>query len=334
MIGAMRTEAKLPELRTGDDAEMTHPSCKSDSPAALKTCGTANESRAIVLSFDVEEHDRIEAAVNLSLHPSTMAMYSARVEPATRYLLDTLSERAIKATFFVVGEIARTHPALVREIHRQGHEIAGHGWDHKRVHRFTPATFLEDLKRCRGALEQVTGEAVLGYRAPTFSIVRETAWAIDVLVEAGLVYDSSIYPVRHDRYGISQAPRGPFFAQGREHSILELPPATLRIMGTNFPVGGGGYFRLLPLGLFRRALRRSLEECRPRVATIYFHPWEFDPDQPRLPLRALSKVRTYVGITRTKARLESLLACHTFSRAIDLVACLRHQVLPHFSVDV
>ena len=162
---------------------------------------------AIVLSFDVEEHYRIEAAAKLHLAPALKHVYDARLEPSTRYLLDKLGEHGIKATFFVVGEIAISHPNLVRDIHRSGHEVASHGWDHQRVHRFTPQSFLMDLQRSRDALEQVTGSAVVGYRAPTFSIVRQTSWAIDVLSEAGFLYDSSIYPVRHDRYGIHQAPR-------------------------------------------------------------------------------------------------------------------------------
>ena len=240
---------------------------------------------AIVLSFDVEEHHRIEAAAKLHLAPALKHVYDARLEPSTRHLLDKLGEHGIKATFFVVGEIAVSHPSLVRDIHRSGHEVASHGWDHQRVHRFTPQSFLMDLQRSRDALEQVTGSAVVGYRAPTFSIVRQTSWAIDVLSEAGFLYDSSIYPVRHDRYGIYQAPRAPFLAQGRTNSILEIPPATLRTLGVNLPVGGGGYFRLLPLWVMEKALRQSLRDCSPRVAMIYFHPWEFDPDQPRLPLR-------------------------------------------------
>ncbi len=287
---------------------------------------------AIVLSFDVEEHHRIEAAAKLQLDPALKALYDARLEPSTRHLLDQLAEHGINATFFVVGEIAISHPTLVRDIHRMGHEVASHGWDHQRVHRFTPQSFLMDLRRSKDALEQVTGAAVVGYRAPTFSIVRETSWAIDVLGEAGLLYDSSIYPVRHDRYGIHQAPRAPFFAQGKTDSILEFPPATLRMLGLNVPVGGGGYFRLLPLWVMEQALRQSLRDCRPRVAMIYFHPWEFDPDQPRLPLRPLNRFRTYVGVKKTRDRLAQLLRRHAFSRAMDLVPTLSAGPLPSFRV--
>jgi polysaccharide deacetylase family protein (PEP-CTERM system associated) len=287
---------------------------------------------AIVLSFDVEEHHRIEVAAKLRLDPALKEVYDARLEPSTRHLLDQLAEHRIKATFFVVGEIAISHPGLVRDIHRSGHEVASHGWDHQRVHRFTPQSFLMDLRRSKDALEQVIGAAVVGYRAPTFSIVRQTSWAIDVLGEAGLLYDSSIYPVRHDRYGIHQAPRAPFLAQGKTNSILEIPPATLRMLGLNVPVGGGGYFRLLPLWVMEQALRQSLRDCRPRVAMIYFHPWEFDPDQPRLPLRPLNRFRTYVGLKKTRNRLARLLCRHTFSRAMDLVPKLNACPLPSFRV--
>jgi polysaccharide deacetylase family protein (PEP-CTERM system associated) len=175
------------------------------------------------------------------------------------------------------------------------------------------------VQASRDALEQVTGQPVLGFRAPTFSIVRETAWALDVLAELGFAYDSSIYPVRHDRYGVPAAPRGPFRAVGLNRSILELPPATLRCFGVTLPMGGGGYFRLFPLAFTQWAIRQSQSEELLRVASLYFHPWEFDPTQMRLPLTRLNRLRTYVGIRRTQSRLVQLLRRHTFSRAIDVV---------------
>src|SRR5262249_42579651 len=154
-----------------------------------------------ILSFDVEEHFRIEAALGLPLEPTLKDRYRERLEPATHWLLDQLSRKGIQATFFIVGTIGRHHPGLVRAIHDAGHEVASHSWDHKRVHHFTPAGFREDIRKSQDSLAQITGEAVVGFRAPTFSVVRETAWAIDVLAEMGFSYDSSIYPVRHDRYG-------------------------------------------------------------------------------------------------------------------------------------
>jgi len=279
---------------------------------------TQSLTASYVASFDVEEHHRIEAAVGIEVTPDLKAEYGRRVEACTRRLLDQLAAADVKATFYVVGEIARSHPALVRAMADAGHEVGSHSWDHRRVHRFTPASFREDVLRSKDTLEQVTGEAVRGFRAPTFSVVRETGWAVDVLAECGFVYDSSVFPVRHDRYGIPDAPRGPFRAVGREREILELPPATYRVAGLNLPVAGGGYFRLFPLAVMRAGLRQVARSAPPAVGMLYFHPWEFDPDQPRLPLGPLSRWRTYVGIGRTTRRLGLLLAGYPFRRAIDV----------------
>ncbi len=180
----------------------------------------------------------------------------------------------------------------------------------------------------------MTGEAVRGYRAPTFSVVRETAWALDVLVELGLEYDSSIYPVRHDRYGVPAAPCGPFLARGFQHTLLELPPATLHLRGLTLPMGGGGYFRLFPLFLTEWAMRQSSRVGSVPVAMLYFHPWEFDSEQKRLPLGRLSRLRTYIGIGRTRSRLATLLARYRFSCAVDIVRQLsgHHHELPAFGL--
>ena len=162
----------------------------------------------VVLSFDVEEHHRIEAAVGLEVDPVLRGEYRQRMNRVTEWILELLAERKILATFFIVGQIAGTNARLVRTIHEAGHEVASHGWDHRRINLLNPRGFKEDLRMSKEALEQASGAAVLGYRAPTFSLVRQTAWALDVLGEMGLLYDSSIYPVRHDRYGIPDAPRG------------------------------------------------------------------------------------------------------------------------------
>jgi polysaccharide deacetylase family protein (PEP-CTERM system associated) len=288
----------------------------------------------VVLSFDVEEHHRIEAAAGMSIDAGLKAHYSGRLEPSTHWLLEELQRADAKATFFIVGEIARQNPALVRAIHRAGHEVASHGWDHRRVLAMTPASFRCDVERSQDALQQVTGEAVVGYRAPTFSIMRETAWAIDVLAELGIQYDSSIYPVRHDRYGVPGAPRGPFRAAGVHHDILEMPPATLRLLGINTPMGGGGYFRLFPLFFTRWALRQMRRMRLPSVAMLYFHPWEFDVEQARLPLGRWNAFRTYVGLARTRQRFQALLSKHSYVRAVDAARRLsRHeQSLPRFAV--
>lgn len=285
----------------------------------------------VVLTFDLEEHHRIESAAALLSHPAWRARYGQRMEDATRWLLDQLAEHSVLATFFVVAELGRDHPGLMRALADAGHEVASHGWDHRRLHHLTPLAFREDLQKSRDVLEQLTGRAVVGYRAPTFSVVRETSWAIDILAEEGWKYDSSIFPVRHDRYGVPDAPRGPFVVHGSHGRVLELPPATLGLGALRVPTGGGGYFRLLPTWLLERSLGQAAEN-EPPVATLYFHPWEFDPDQPRLPLRRVSRWRTYAGIFRTRPRLSRLLASRPFVRAIDVAQSLQGDLdrLPNF----
>ena len=288
----------------------------------------------IVLSFDVEEHDRIEAAVHLPVSPELKRTYADRMEAATRRLLDQLAAAGgVKATFYVVGQIAETHPKLVGDIHAAGHEVGSHSHDHRRIHRFTPETFREDLKRSVDALEQATGAKVAGFRAPTFSLMPVTAWAVDELIRAGLRYDSSVFPVRHDRYGVPAAPRGPFHLEGTAGRILELPPLTLRTLGQNLPVAGGGYFRLFPLGFMRAGLRQ-VAEVPNAVGMLYFHPWEFDPGQPKLPLGRVSRFRTYVGVGRSEARLGRLLQTYRgrFRRAVDVADELTTKDLPTFSL--
>ncbi len=272
---------------------------------------------AVVLSIDVEEHDRIEAARYLELPEDWRTHYAARMEACTEWMLETLAEHHVHATFFLVGAIGQTHPRLVRAIHDAGHEVAAHGHAHRRVHEFTPTTFAADLRQCRETLEQACGTPVVGYRAPTFSVMPTTAWAIDVLAEAGMHYDSSIFPVRHDRYGVPDAPRGPFWVRGHQQSLLELPLATLRLSKLNLPVAGGGYFRLFPLGLMRWGVRQLTLPNGPGLAMLYFHPWEFDPEQRRLPLGHLARWRTYTGIRQSRDRLGQLLRQYRFCRAID-----------------
>lgn len=287
----------------------------------------------IALSFDVEEHHRIEAAAHITCAPHQQHQYTARMADVTSWLLDTLAAHAQKATFFVVGQIAESHPQLIRRMVADGHEVASHSWDHRRVQHFTPQSFRDDVRRSRDALEQTGGAAVVGFRAPTFSIHRDTVWAIAVLAELGFRYDSSIFPVRHDRYGVPEAPRGPFMAQAGGHELLELPPATWRVLGQNVPVGGGGYFRLLPLAVLERGLRQ-LERQQLAAGMLYFHPWEFDPDQPRLPLGRLSQWRTYVGTETSRAKLEFLLSSRRFVRAQDVATRLSacQNALPRLAI--
>jgi polysaccharide deacetylase family protein (PEP-CTERM system associated) len=290
----------------------------------------------VVLSFDIEEHHRIEAAVGTECCSELRLHYARRMEAATMTILDRLSATGVKATFFIVGEIARNHPGLIRRIAAEGHEIGSHSWDHRRVHSFTVASFRDDLRRSIAVLEDISGTPVVGYRAPTFSLMRSTAWAVDVLAEVGLRYDSSIFPVRHDRYGVPDAPRIPFLAAGRRAEILEIPPATWRVLGQNLPVAGGGYFRLFPT----QFLHAGVSQLRKLggVSMLYFHPWEFDPDQPRLPLSRLSSWRTYVGIRHNLCRLERLIhryrgsCCRAMDLLPDLEALAKSGRLPTFAL--
>lgn len=284
----------------------------------------------VVLSFDVEEHWRIEAAHGLTVDTETKDYYASRVAPPTQWILEQLARYDRKATFFIVGELAKEQPGLVKEIYNSGHEVASHGWDHRRIHVMTPEDLHRDLKQSIDVLEQITGEKVVGYRAPTFSLVRKTAWAIDVLADQGLLYDSSIYPVRHDRYGIAEAPRGPFFAQGSQKSLLELPPVRLDLLRMKVPMGGGGYFRLFPLFFTERAIRQVERTQNPPLAMLYFHPWEFDPEQKQLPLSPVSRFRTYVGMKRSRQRLAKLIRKYPSITAREAATTLKSQKLPTF----
>lgn len=290
-----------------------------------------------VLSFDVEEHHRIEAAAELSCLDSQISDYQNRAYSTTRRLVQVLGESNCKATFFVVGELAAQCPELVREIHEAGHEVASHGWDHRPVTRLSRTSFREDITKCKDTLEQIIGAPVYGYRAPTFSIMRRTAWAIDELLAAGYTYDSSVFPVRHDRYGVSDAPTKPFLCYGEstQHGIVEIPPLTMRTGLANIPIAGGGYFRLFPLIVLKAGIWLNREHLPP-VSMLYFHPWEFDASQPKLPLSRANRWRTYVGIPRSESRLKRIFrftSITNFKRAIDVASELRQCKLLEYSLN-
>ena len=304
-------------------------------PGDLTTpTGVSRSNALVVLSFDIEEHHRIEAASNLSISAESQVYYRNRMEVSTHWLLDQLAARNAKATFYVVGELAHLSRDLVKEISRAGHEIGSHGWDHRRVLAMDPEAFRQDVRRCKDALEQATGMPVSGFRAPTFSVVRQTIWALEVLAEEGYLYDSSISPVRHDRYGIPELPLTPFTVQTKVGPILELPLLTLRWLGMNLPVGGGGYFRLLPSWFMSCGIRQMSRRGTQNPAVLYFHPWEFDAEQKRLPLSGPSRFRTYTGIQTSQPRFQDLLdAGHRFERAEDLARDLRGGDLPRFDLE-
>jgi polysaccharide deacetylase family protein (PEP-CTERM system associated) len=278
----------------------------------------ASSAIANALSVDVEEY--YHAEIYRDATNGVRDGLESRVEASTERVLAILSAAEAKATFFILGQVAAAHPALVRKIAGEKHEIACHGDAHEPVFRQTPTEFRADVSRAKAVLEDITGEAVVGYRAPSFSIGRAQAWAYDILLQEGFRYDSSSYPILHDRYGDRDAPRFPYeiWRKG-SRALLEFPIGTVRIGGVNLPIGGGGYFRLLPVALTRAGIRRV--NARERQATLfYFHPWELDPDQPRPTMSWRHRFRLYVGIEREERKLARLLRDVTFAPIRKILA--------------
>jgi polysaccharide deacetylase family protein (PEP-CTERM system associated) len=245
--------------------------------------------------------------------------HASRVVANTEKVLGICREHDTKATFFVLGWVADRHPDLVRRIHEEGHEIGSHGYNHKPIFDMTPEEFRGDLKEADRAIRAAVDVPIKGYRAPVFSITRRTWWAVDILCDMGFEYDSSIFPTRHDRYGIPDAPR---FAHEIEASdgrkLREFPLSTVKVCGRNLPMAGGGYIRLLPFWFIKWAVRRiNNKEGQPVV--VYLHPWEVDPDQPRLPSGRLTTIRHYRNIAKMESRLRWLLTHHRFARLCDLM---------------
>lgn len=261
------------------------------------------------MSIDVEEHFHA-AALSAAAPRALWEEMESRVVGATDRALDLFAAADVRATFFILGCVAERHPALIRQIAAAGHEIASHGQAHHRIRDQTPAQFREDVSRAKAALEDASGQAVVGYRAANFSMEPATWWAYDVLAETGHRYSSSINPVRHDHYGAPEAPRTPF-APGVA-GIVELPMTTLQFAGRRWHASGGGYFRLLPYSVFRAALRLHRREVAPAV--FYLHPWELDPGQPRLQAPAMSRFRHYVNLDRMARKLARLLADFRWDR--------------------
>lgn len=274
-------------------------------------------------TVDVEDYFQVDAFADV-VPGSRWTEYPSRVTRNTELLLDLLDQHQTRGTFFVLGWIAQRHPELVRAIAARGHEVASHGMSHQRVMTQTPEVFRRETRDSKHLLEDQVQAPVVGYRAATYSIVRESLWALDVLWEEGFAYDSSIFPVRHDRYGIPDAATVPHrigTPQGRE--IAEFPLTAVRVLGANVPVSGGGYFRLFPYAFTRWALRRVCDEGRPVV--FYLHPWEVDPEQPRVTgARLRSRLRHYLNLGRTEGRLARLLQDFRFGTMRD---CLSAQGL-------
>ena len=256
------------------------------------------------MSIDVEDYFQVSAFAP-HIRREDWDSLPCRVERNVDLILALLDEAGAKATFFTLGWIAERHPQVVRRIVEGGHELASHGYGHQRASDLTPAQFRDDIVRAKGILEDIGAVAVRGYRAPSFSINHQNWWAVGELENAGYIYSSSIYPVKHDHYGMPDAPRFPHRPNG-ESGILELPPTTVPMMGRNLPAAGGGWFRLLPYALSRWMLRRVNEQDR-APCMFYFHPWEVDADQPRQSgLAAKPRFRHYVNLQRMPGRLQQL----------------------------
>lgn len=271
-----------------------------------------------VLSVDVEDYYQVEAFAD-RVSPNAWPNFASRVRANTERVLQVFEEYRCRATFFVLGWVAERESELVRTIAAAGHEVACHSYAHRLVSSLTPEEFRADLQRARAVIENAAGATILGYRAPTFSIGRSNLWALDILAEEGFLYDSSIFPIRHDLYGFPDAPRFPHQVDLKsKRRIFEIPMSTVRLGRSNWPVGGGGYLRILPLQYTRWAMRRIHRKDQ-QPCVVYFHPWELDPDQPRIAGRWKSHFRHYTGLRSMETRLRRLLAEGTFVPMIDLV---------------
>lgn len=257
------------------------------------------------MTIDVEDYFQVSAFAPYIARERWESI-PCRVESNVDRILALLNEEGAKATFFTLGWVADRYPAMITRIVSNGHELASHGWGHHRVSDQNPDEFHEDITRSKAILEDISGQAVLGYRAPSFSIGRHNQWALDVLEKAGYRYSSSIYPVRHDHYGIPDAPRFAYYPRGAG-SLLELPITTIRLFRQNIPAGGGGYFRLWPYPVSRWFLKR-LNQLERRSAIFYFHPWEIDHQQPRQKAIGMkTRFRHYYNLHRMEGRIRALI---------------------------
>ena len=318
----------------------------------VRTPGSTEKRIINALTIDVEDYFQVHAFSN-AIRPEDWESYEPRVRENTLLILDMIelcSEIKAKvdgnndwkhsATFFVLGWVAERFPDLVKEIAARGHEIASHGYSHKCIYNQTRKEFEEDVRKAKSILENITGKAIQGYRAPTYSIRKDTLWAIEVLISEGFVYDSSIFPIKHDNYGLAEAPRFPFFiyvdkekvnfqkmeqvslGERRRNSgrrLLEVPLTTTRLLGANMPIAGGGYFRALPYRLTKTFLKKvNNREKKPFI--FYVHPWELDKSAPKMSGgNLLSSLRTYLNLKKTEERLARLLSEFRFSSVSQLL---------------
>ncbi len=280
----------------------------TDTPTATRACPTPLNA----FTVDVEDYFHV-AALSSAISRDSWASRELRVEANTDRLLGVLAERQVRGTFFVLGWVAERVPTLVRRIAAAGHEVACHGYSHKLVYTQSPAEFREETLRAKHCLEDTLGHGVSGYRAASFSVTRQSLWALDVLIDAGFRYDSSIFPIHHDLYGIPGATPEPHLVSAPSgRKLAEFPMSAANFLGVQVPVSGGGYFRILPYWLTRAGLRQ-INERKQRPFAFYLHPWELDPGQPRIKVGAFSRFRHYTNLSRCEARLRQVLREFAFS---------------------
>ena len=264
------------------------------------------------LTVDVEDYFHVEAFASAIL-PADWSMYTPRVENNVERVLELFNRYQTKATFFILGWVAEKFPRLTRQIADAGHEIGCHGFFHQHIRRQSPEQFREDVRCARQLLMEQTSMPVYCYRAPSFSITNETLWALDILAQEGFRIDSSIFPARHDLYGIPDAPRFPY----RQNGLIEFPPTTIHKANISVGAAGGGYLRLFPYAFTRWAIRR-INESEGQPAMVYFHPWEIDPDQPRITAPLKSRLRHYTNLGKMHYKIERLLKDFMFSTVSDV----------------
>ena len=277
------------------------------------------------MTVDVEDYYHASVFDRVVSRPSWSERES-RVLENTERLLDCFDRHQIRATFFVLGWVAEAFPSLVRDIASRGHELASHGFHHQLIYMLTRDQFREDVRRAKATIEDHAGVAVAGYRAPSFSIVESSLWAFDVLIEEGHAYDASVFPIHHDRYGVPGAPRQAHVVERAAGTIVEVPASTVRVGRMNVPIAGGGYFRLLPYGFTKWGIARVNGEGAPAV--FYIHPWEVDPQQPRLPVGRLRAMRHYGGLAGTLDRLERLCDDFAFDTVSAMLAARANATVP------
>lgn len=271
------------------------------------------------LTVDVEDYFHVQAFADV-IRPKDWPRYPIRVENNTHRLLEILESYKVRATFFVLGWVAQHCPTLIREVSKAGHEVGSHGYGHQMIGRGNQKDFREDVRRSKSMIEDKIGLEVTSYRAPSYSITSRTLWALEILKEEGIQFDSSIFPIVHDQYGIPNSPRFPHyqFLEGGNR-IAEFPPSTLRAYGMNFPVAGGGYLRLFPYSLTAWAIRR-INEKEVQPAMVYLHPWEIDPEQPRVPSPWRSRFRHYQNLHSTEEKLTRLLDDFTWAPMSEVLS--------------